>query len=526
MARSPDQTPLEIWGGVECSLTRIGAGVRDQMALTGHDSRIDDLDRFAALGIKALRYPILWERTERRPGLFDWSWADARLSRIRELGMKPVVGLVHHGAGPAWTHLLDPQFAVGLARFARETARRFPWIDDWTPINEPLTTARFSGLYGHWHPHRRDEYAFWAALLNQIDAIRFAMREIRRTNPRARLLQTEDFGVTSATEPCQAQADHDNQRRLMTWDLLLGHVTPDHPFHDRLSRMGFEERLKAIADDPCEPIVGLNHYLTSDRFLDHRLDRYPEACHGGNGRIAYADVEAVRVLDPPSPGWSAHILKLWETYRRPVVITECHLGCTREEQLRWLNECWTAALSARSQGVRVEAVTAWSLLGAYDWNSLLTRPNGVYESGVFDLAEGSPRPTALCALVQNLAQHGEARIAMAEEAGWWRRAGRLGFRPQPRQVGRPPAQTAPRQVVRCHPTLRTLALERECERRGLGLVSHQAQEAGQAEFLLTHLSRNPAGIARDLDLLIDRWSVPTEAVPCTGHRDTELLPPA
>ena len=25
---------------------------------------------------------------------------------------------------------------------------RYPWIDAYTPVNEPLTTARFSGLYG------------------------------------------------------------------------------------------------------------------------------------------------------------------------------------------------------------------------------------------------------------------------------------------------------------------------------------------------------------------------------------------
>jgi dTDP-4-dehydrorhamnose reductase len=39
----------------------------------------------------------------------------------------------------------------------------------------------------------------------------------------------------------------------------------------------------------------------------------------------------------------------------------------------------------------VRAVTAWSLLGAYDWTSLLTREDGVYECGVFDL-RGTPPP--------------------------------------------------------------------------------------------------------------------------------------
>ena len=62
------------------------------------------------------------------------------------------MGLVHHGSGPAGTDLLDEGFAEGLARFARAVAERFPWVEDWTPVNEPLTTARFSALYGHWYP--------------------------------------------------------------------------------------------------------------------------------------------------------------------------------------------------------------------------------------------------------------------------------------------------------------------------------------------------------------------------------------
>ena len=28
-----------------------------------------------------------------------------------------------------------------------------PHITNYTPVNEPLTTARFSGLYGAWYPH-------------------------------------------------------------------------------------------------------------------------------------------------------------------------------------------------------------------------------------------------------------------------------------------------------------------------------------------------------------------------------------
>jgi len=55
------KTPLELWGGVECTLNRVGDTYFDQLQWSGHDRRIEDLDLFAGLGLRALRYPILWE---------------------------------------------------------------------------------------------------------------------------------------------------------------------------------------------------------------------------------------------------------------------------------------------------------------------------------------------------------------------------------------------------------------------------------------------------------------------------------
>ena len=84
-------------------------------------------------------------------------------------------------------------------------------------------------------------------------------------------------------------------------------------------------------------LLGINHYITSERFLDQRLTRYPASLHGGNGRHSYADVEAVRVCSEGVAGPKAIMHEVWERYGLPLAITEAHLGCTREEQLRWLN---------------------------------------------------------------------------------------------------------------------------------------------------------------------------------------------
>jgi dTDP-4-dehydrorhamnose reductase len=140
---------IEVWAGVECTVNRVEDKYFDQLKYNGHDQRIEDLDRFAEIGIQALRYPFLWERTAPNDVKdADWSWADARLERLRALQIRPIAGFVHHGSGPRHTSLLDPEFGDKLAQYAAAFARRYPWVEDYTPINEVFTTARFSALYG------------------------------------------------------------------------------------------------------------------------------------------------------------------------------------------------------------------------------------------------------------------------------------------------------------------------------------------------------------------------------------------
>lgn len=497
---------LELWGGQECTVNRIGDQVFDQTRRSGHQARPGDLERFADLGVSALRYPVLWERCDPQGrGDFDWRWTDARLTRMRALGLRPIAGLLHHGSGPPGTHLLDDGFAPAFAAYARAAAERYAWIEDWTPINEPLTTARFSALYGHWYPHAADERLFWTALVNQIDATRLAMREIRAVRPDARLIQTEDLGRTYSTRAVAHQADFDNARRWMTWDLLEGRVVPGHPLWRRLDDFGLGERLRTIADDPCPPdVVGVNHYLTSDRFLDHRTGDYPSERLGGNQFMAFADVEAVRAVLPAPAGVEGALEEAWARYGRPLAVTESHNGSTREEQVRWIRETWEAAERLRERGVDLRAVTAWALLGTYDWNSLLTRQAGHYEVGAFDVRSDPPRPTALAAELKRLAHGGEAHPGTGGP-GWWRRDIRLQFRPvfrtvetpEPRPNWRtPPAPARPLLIVGATGTLGK-ALARACEWRGIDY-----RLTGRRELTLD----SEASISRVLDEA-EPWAV-------------------
>jgi dTDP-4-dehydrorhamnose reductase len=483
---------VDIWGGVECSHNRVGNEYFDQISRSGHLNRISDLDLFAQIGIRKLRYPVLWEHVAPK-GLEnpDWHWADERLNRLQELNIDPIIGLVHHGSGPAHTSLVDPYFAEGLAAFAGQVAMRYPWVNHYTPVNEPLTTARFSGLYGFWYPHGKTDTEFVRALYNQLQGTRLAMKAIRQVNPGAKLVQTEDLGHTQSTPLLSYQAEFDNARRWLSFDILCGKVTPHHLMWRYLRESGLAEaELLSFVDDPMPPdIMGINHYVTSERYLDEHLIAYPLHTHGTNGRHRFADVETVRVQGVERVGITGLLQETWDRYKLPISVTEAHICCTREEQMRWFKEVWDAAGNLKANGANIQAVTAWALLGSYDWNSLLTQKRDHYENGVYDLRSSEPRPTAMIEMLKSLAHTGQYQHPVLDTKGWWDREERFVYKHRIAYINSPRHQrvnnhksVAPILITGATGTLGR-AFARICKDRGLTyhLVGRQEVDIANAQ---------------------------------------------
>jgi dTDP-4-dehydrorhamnose reductase len=188
-------------------------------------------------------------------------------------------------------------------------------------------------------------------------------------------------------------------------------------------RLGIpKESLNFFLENPCPPdIMGFNYYVTSERFLDDDYKKYPAVTHGSNELQVYADVEAVRVPHGAITGLEVLLKEAWERYKLPMALTEVQLNCGREDQKRWFKETWDKCLQLFREGVDIRAVTAWSLLGAFGWDRLLTSRRMNYEPGVFDIRSGSPRQTALAALIRSLATSQEYSHPLIEHKGWWRR---------------------------------------------------------------------------------------------------------
>ena len=351
---------------------------------------------------------------------------------------------MHHGSGPRYTSLLDRQFAAKLGDYAARVAERYPWIDMWTPVNEPLTTARFSCMYGHWYPHKKSFRDFLLALSHECQGALEAMRAIREVNPGALHVVTEDLGKTFSTPAMAYQARHENHRRWLSLDMLTGRVDERHPFWPMLMEAGVDPAVLADmnSQEAAPDLIGINHYLTSERYLDERRERYPDQPVGTNGVDSYVDLEAVRMPHlAGKTGPLARLREAWERYAIPLAVTEVHHGCSREEQVRWLAEVWNAAEQLRREGGDIRAVTLLSLFSNVDWRSLLTRREGIYDVGAFDTRGGKLRPTMVARAAKSLASGTPLAHPALEGRPWWRRSERfyIGGKPcMDHHLGRQP----------------------------------------------------------------------------------------
>jgi dTDP-4-dehydrorhamnose reductase len=132
-------------------------------------------------------------------------------------------------------------------------------------------------------------------------------------------------------------------------------------------------------------------------------------------------------------------------------------------------DVWTAVEKERRRGADIRAVTLWSMFGAVDWRSLLTRREGIYDVGAFDTRGETPRPTLIAKAAAALGRGETFDHPVLDLPGWWRRPGRCN--------GRRRFEMLPKDCSRARPILITgatgtlgRAFSRICAHRGLAHV--------------------------------------------------------
>ena len=381
-----------LWaGGIEDTFVpqeKAGHRALDEYELMGHYTHWrEDLDLARELGLKALRWGVPWYKVEPEPGHFDWSWTDQVIPyMVEELKIIPIIDLMHYGC-PFWLkkEFANKDYPDHVARYAAEFANRYHNLIKWyTPLNEPIINSLMCGLRGLWPPYLKGDSGYIRMMLQVAKGIIRTVKAIKDIDPDAVMVHVEATGLTrTARQDLKALADEEEMRGYLGFDLISGRFTHDHALFSWFVRNGvnpeslaeFEEN-KATLD-----IVGLNFYpqwSTKQLYIDKR------------GKLAFRETET------EGNGFSELILKYYQRYKAPIMITETSAVGGDDVRAQWLDSSVGTIKKLREDGIPVIGYTWFPLFTMVDWRYRFSKDpveNHYLELGLYklNLQPGGPR---------------------------------------------------------------------------------------------------------------------------------------
>ncbi|MGW9112323.1 family 1 glycosylhydrolase [Microbacterium sp. NPDC055683] len=385
-----DDGRLHFGLGIEDTfIPQSGPGERalDEYALTEHYDRWhDDLGLAAGVGAEFLRWGVPWHVVNPEPGVWEWSWVDAVIARFGEVGVRPVIDLLHYGT-PLWIEreFAHPDFPRHFADFAVRTAERYAdTVVDYTPVNEPMIHARFCGEAAYWPPKLSGEDGYNRISLALAEGFVRAQRGIAEVlGDRATFVHVDasllfsgdvDGGHRELVALQRAQS-------FLTEDLVTGAVDDGHPLNASLRASGADDALLAwFRDNAVRPdVMGVNYYPRHSTQLMEEgvvhvggfVDPWPTADRG---------VEGLEEL----------IRTYADRYGAPVILTETCVTDAPDVRVAWLDASVAAVRRLRDEGVPVVGYTWWPLFDMYEWtyrHAETSREASLLTMGLYDLVE-------------------------------------------------------------------------------------------------------------------------------------------
>ncbi|MFT8245459.1 family 1 glycosylhydrolase [Roseomonas sp. BN140053] len=365
--------------GIENSNPTVNGRRVDQMAASNHLHRwAEDFALVRELRCTFLRYGAPLHTTWLGEGRYDWSFADETFAALRGQGTYPIADLCHFGV-PDWIgDFQNPDFPRLFEGYAEAFARRFPWVQLYTPVNEMYVCALFSGRYGWWNEQLRSERGFVTAMKHLVSANIRAMRAILRVRPDALFIQSESAEQYHAASPTAwPEARWRNAERFLSLDLNYGHAV-EAPMYEYLLDNGMTREEYAgfrRTDLKRHCILGTDYYVTNEHLVED----------DGSTR-ASGDVY----------GYATIIGQYHARYGLPLMHTETNLVETGNgEATAWLWKQWANLLLLWEMPMPVLGFTWYSLTDQVDWDTALRENHGrIHPVGLYDL-DRQPRPVGI-----------------------------------------------------------------------------------------------------------------------------------
>ncbi|MGW9586291.1 family 1 glycosylhydrolase [Microbacterium sp. NPDC055455] len=354
----------------------VGHRKLDEYELTQHYSRWrEDLDLVAESGAEFVRWGIPWYLVEPRPGEFDWSWIDQVAGRMRELGLRCIVDLMHYGT-PLWLEnsFLNASYPERVAAYGRAVAERYrdTWTD-YTPLNEPAVNAEWCGQNGAWPPYLRGQDGFVKVLMALARGMVRTQQEIAAVHPDATFVHV-DAGFLYDGETTPEPREVLDQRRFLALDLITGRVDDTSPLRGWLAGHGVTDAdLQWFRDNAVQPdVIGVNYYP-----------------HFTKGRVEEGTFVPVRA----GVAGLRELIELYSSrYDAPLAVTETSLVGSPEEKIAWLRESTAEVEALRAEGKAIVGYTWFPFFTLVDWLYQFDqkKPDDWFrEFGLVDLVRGA-----------------------------------------------------------------------------------------------------------------------------------------
>ena len=328
----------------------------DEYELTQHyELWHEDIALIRDLGVTHARYGIPWHKINPQPNAWNWEFADKTLGLMLEMGVEPIVDLVHYGL-PGWIDQawLNPDFPKYMAEYGHRAAERFKGrIHLWTPLNEPRVTAWYCGKLGWWPPNLRGWNGFLRVMLG-------VCRGMVETSKALRAVDDENLAVhvdaTDLYESQDATLQDEVFRRqeivFLALDLVSGRVTERHSLFTWLLKNGITDRdLSWFQENAIDlEIIGINLYPL---FSQKVLSRSPH----------------VRIKMPYASGVIVEQLArlYFDRYRVPIFVSETASLGTVKRRADWLRDSVASTRRARAAGIPLIGYTWWPLFALVTW---------------------------------------------------------------------------------------------------------------------------------------------------------------
>jgi beta-glucosidase/6-phospho-beta-glucosidase/beta-galactosidase len=341
----------------------------DEMEKTGHYKYWkDDFRLTREMGIEHLRYGTPYYSLHEGPGKYNWSFSDEVFNEMKEQGIIPLVDLCHFGV-PDWIgNFQNIDWPIHFAEYAAAFAKRYPYLQFYTPINEIFIAAIFSGQYGWWNECLTDDKGFVTALKNLCKANILASQEILKVNPDVYFIQSESSEYFHAEDPtCQPMCDFLNQKRFLSLDLTYGHSvnvdTYKYLMENGMTDAEYTWLNQNQMKEKSRCIMGNDYYITNEHMV------HPDGSTSPAGEIF---------------GYYVITHQYFRRYRLPVMHTETNI--TEPFSVHWLRKQWANVYRLKQDGVPIVGFTWYSLCDQVDWDSALRNDDGVVNTlGLYDL---------------------------------------------------------------------------------------------------------------------------------------------